>query len=548
MVEADTLQGLEFKWGQMKGRGGKKKDVQFYGSFKYDGVEYCLYDSVYLFKDGEPEPYIGKLIKIWEGGDKKKKVKVLWFFRPREISSFFGVEEASENELFLASGEGLGLCNINPLEAIAGKCNVVCISKDSRNPQPTDEKLQMADYIFRRTFDVGTYKVMDKIDDEIAGTDVKLLLNKMDNKRDAGTQKFDSERKEVSQNAGQNDATVNTTERNLFPKCAAVKTNGYRVVESPIPAAELDASSIKQNSYPTEKTASGLFITSGDLANANEIKENVSHRLPLVESEEKVKSASIELDNRPSKKAKLNSDYVDRSKKRMNPPRSNFDTSCKEAAAPAVSPDGGKYKLKHFKDSSGTEKRFSKKLKRYNETVVLSNGKLLKAPADQSHNDDCKSDGQDLEVAPRPDADRRKWFKGLPWDDQLRTAYEQGTLVLLQNLDPSYTKEEVKDIVWHGFKESCAAKMIQQRMFSSPYSGEAFVIFKKKDIAEKVVKRLDEGCLLLSNGREMLYLLHIVLSLIHMNMIWQWSGSYYKKDPTFFGRSCIGNRNRSREN
>ncbi|XP_062097242.1 protein ANTI-SILENCING 1 isoform X3 [Humulus lupulus] len=451
MVEADTLQGLEFKWGQMKGRGGKKKDVQFYGSFKYDGVEYCLYDSVYLFKDGEPEPYIGKLIKIWEGGDKKKKVKVLWFFRPREISSFFGVEEASENELFLASGEGLGLCNINPLEAIAGKCNVVCISKDSRNPQPTDEKLQMADYIFRRTFDVGTYKVMDKIDDEIAGTDVKLLLNKMDNKRDAGTQKFDSERKE--------------------------------------------------NSYPTEKTASGLFITSGDLANANEIKENVSHRLPLVESEEKVKSASIELDNRPSKKAKLNSDYVDRSKKRMNPPRSNFDTSCKEAAAPAVSPDGGKYKLKHFKDSSGTEKRFSKKLKRYNETVVLSNGKLLKAPADQSHNDDCKSDGQDLEVAPRPDADRRKWFKGLPWDDQLRTAYEQGTLVLLQNLDPSYTKEEVKDIVWHGFKESCAAKMIQQRMFSSPYSGEAFVIFKKKDIAEKVVKRLDEGCLLLSNGR-----------------------------------------------
>ena len=69
-------------------------------------------------------------------------------------------------------------------EAIAGKCNVVCISKDSRNPQPTDEELQMADYVFRRTFDVGTCKIMDKMDDEIAGIDVKLLINKMDAKKE----------------------------------------------------------------------------------------------------------------------------------------------------------------------------------------------------------------------------------------------------------------------------------------------------------------------------------------------------------------------------
>ncbi|XP_060963222.1 protein ANTI-SILENCING 1 isoform X2 [Cannabis sativa] len=452
MVEAEKLEGLEFKWGVMKKKGGKKKDVQFYGSFTYDGVEYFLYDSVYLFGEGEPDPHIGKLIKMWEGSDKKKKVKVLWFFRPREISRFLKMEEASENELLLASGEGRGLFNINPLEAISGKCNVVCVSKDSRNPQPTNEELQMADYIFCRTLDVGTCKVMDKIDDEIAGIDVKLLLNKMDNKKDAGTQKVGSERKE--------------------------------------------------NSYPSKKTASGLCITSANLANANEIKENVSHRKAcLVGSEEKVKNASVELDDRPSKKSKLNFEYVDGSKSSMGPPRSTFDTSCKEAALPGVSPDDGKYKSKHCKDSSGTEKSISKKLKSDCETVVLSNGMLLKAPADQSHNDDCKSDGQGLEVVPRPDTNRRKWFKGLPWDDQMRNAYEQGTLVLLQNLDPSYTKEEVKDIVWHGFKANCEAKMIQRRMISSPYSGQAFVIFKQKDIAERVVKKLDEGCLLLSNGR-----------------------------------------------
>lgn len=109
------IENLEFKWGKKRGIGGKKKDVRFYESFTYDGVEYILYDCVYMYKEGEPEPYIGKLIKIWENGDKSKKVKVLWFFRPCEILHYLGDEETLWNELFLASGEGVGLANINPL-------------------------------------------------------------------------------------------------------------------------------------------------------------------------------------------------------------------------------------------------------------------------------------------------------------------------------------------------------------------------------------------------------------------------------------------------
>lgn len=54
-------------------------------------------------------------------------------------------------------------------EAIAGKCNVVCIAKDVRNPQPSDEEIQMADFVFYRTFDVGKCKVVDKVDEKIAG-------------------------------------------------------------------------------------------------------------------------------------------------------------------------------------------------------------------------------------------------------------------------------------------------------------------------------------------------------------------------------------------
>lgn len=115
MVDGAEVESPEFKWGKKRGIGGKKRDVQFYESFTYDGVEYTLYDCVYLYKENEPEPYIGKLIKIWENADKSKKVKVLWFFRPCEILNFLGDDQPPENELFLASGEGVGLANVNAL-------------------------------------------------------------------------------------------------------------------------------------------------------------------------------------------------------------------------------------------------------------------------------------------------------------------------------------------------------------------------------------------------------------------------------------------------
>lgn len=110
----ENSEELEFRWLKKKGVGGKNKNVQFYESFVYDGVQYHLYDSVYMNKQGEP-PYIGKLVKIWETLDASKKVKVHWFFRPWEISNHLGDTPTLENELFLASGDGSGLANLNPL-------------------------------------------------------------------------------------------------------------------------------------------------------------------------------------------------------------------------------------------------------------------------------------------------------------------------------------------------------------------------------------------------------------------------------------------------
>ncbi|KAJ6382876.1 hypothetical protein OIU77_031326 [Salix suchowensis] len=388
MVEAKTVENIEFKWGKQRGVGGKKKDVKFYESFSYDGVEYALYDSVYMYKEGETEPYIGKLIKIWENADMTKKVKVLWFFCPREISYYLGDEKPPENELFLASGEGVGSTNVNPLEAIAGKCNVVCSSKDSRNPQSSDEELQEADFVFYRTFDVGNCRILDKIDDQIAGIEVKFLLNRV------GNQKFQ------------------WTESYL----------GEKVL--------------------IEEKVKGLQKVCHDSNGSN--SKSVAQTTPASEDKSK---PNITKD-----------------------PHENYSGLSKRPK-----PDEG--------------------------LTRLANGKFPEASLRQPSREGFKTNCQIQEVTRRPEADRSKWFKGLPWEERMQTAHEQGTLVLLQNLDPSYTSAEVEDIIWHAFKQSCTVKMIQRTALASPHSGQAFVIFQKREVAEMAVAKLDEGCLMLSNGR-----------------------------------------------
>ncbi|CAK8570144.1 unnamed protein product [Lathyrus sativus] len=172
---------LEFKWGKKRGKGGKKRDIQFYESFTLNGVDYALFDTVYLKNGAQPEPPIGKIIKIWEtAGEKARKIKIQRFVRPCEISNLLTGIKIYYNELFLACGDSdcTGPAIINPVESVAGKCNVVCISKDSRNPQPSDKAFRKAGFVFYRYFDFGQSKIVEEVDDKIAGIEVKHFFNK----------------------------------------------------------------------------------------------------------------------------------------------------------------------------------------------------------------------------------------------------------------------------------------------------------------------------------------------------------------------------------
>ncbi|XWS17746.1 hypothetical protein CRYUN_Cryun33cG0093800 [Craigia yunnanensis] len=564
MLEVSEIENLEFKWGKKRGIGGRKKDVQFYESFTYDGLEYTLYDSVYLHKEGEPSPYLGKLIKLWENPDKSKKVKVLWFFQPFEILNYLVVELAHPNEVFLGSGEGVGLANINPLEAIAGKCNVVCISKDSRNPQPSDEELQMADFVFYRTFDVLQCIILDKIDDKIAGIDVKFIFNQVGSLKPCSVNNFDVDDKHASGNAMETNGRVILSKLNasgnqipeddrqeeqkpvVGEKLVANdrQENGFNYkTDSSLKVEEnsdAKVSSVKPNFSPREKHVSGLGTETGELTKTNErpentsgdkigssgkVKENAELKVSLVKQEitsgekigsvgksfviqdkvdEKLKSIKdlSELDERPHKKAKLDSSVKasnDKNKNNVLKPNRDSEGNNSKPLVPYII--ASEDKSKRAIDPPGTAKNSSKKLKVDDKLTKPTNGKLPKESPAWPPNVGIKTGDRALEVISRPDSDRSKWFAELPWEERMQDAHEQGTLVLLQNLDPAYTSAEVEDIVCNVFKETCRAKIVQRTAYSSPHSGQALAIFKTSEVAEEVVRKLDEGCLLLANRR-----------------------------------------------
>lgn len=114
MVEDQVADYSSFKWGPKKGVGDINQNLQFYESFVYGGVEYNLFDCVYLYSN-RVDTDIGKLVEAYETPNHDKLIKLVWFYRPHDLRVYFKGYEPRWNEIFLASGEGPGLYNVNEL-------------------------------------------------------------------------------------------------------------------------------------------------------------------------------------------------------------------------------------------------------------------------------------------------------------------------------------------------------------------------------------------------------------------------------------------------
>ncbi|XP_057478472.1 protein ANTI-SILENCING 1-like isoform X2 [Actinidia eriantha] len=548
LMEVDKGENLEFNWGKKRGVGGNKKEVQFYESFTYDGVDYMLHDCVYMYKEGEPEPYIGKLIKIWENADKTKKVKVHWFFHPSEILNYFGDEEALQNEIFLASGEGVGVANVNPLEAIAGKCNVICISRDSRNPQPSEQELEMADCIFYRTFDVKHHTISDRMDDKVAGLegenptvefkaartdgiandlmetgseDVKGLLVErklLPGGKPVSSAALDSDAVATTSGQQENVPGVKTDSNKREPEKS--KLRDCRIVVKD--KAKFTNDSDTSDGKPAKKSMAGMKAL-GTTSALSERKLKLGFGKDILESDKGVKSGidAGALEDRPSKKPRIDSSVKPEKKENDGVQKLSISSNGNNADLAVTLTVGGKTKPEATflgPDKDRKQRTDEKKIK-------FSNGKLLKVSAQDYPSEDIKTEGDGFEVTRRPDVERSKWFRPLPWEERMKSAHEQGTLVHLSNLDPEYTSGEVEDIIWNAFKENCTARMVQRTAISNRHSGQAFIILKTRAAAERIIKELEDRCLMLPNGSP------IVGSSA--------SPLFQEKKSTFVGHLCI---------
>ncbi|CAK9176673.1 unnamed protein product [Ilex paraguariensis] len=160
-------------------------------------------------------------------------------------------------------------------------------------------------------------------------------------------------------------------------------------------------------------------------------------------------------------------------------------------------------RLSHHKEKSlDAQISFSEKSKLLKGVKFEKASKIPHKEMDQfEQHEGLKAGIHIVEVTRRANADTSKWFKQQPWEERLQRAQDKGSLVLLENLDPSYTSSEVEGIVWHAFKEKVSAKMIQRSSFSSPHSGQAFIIFRTKDAAEVAISDLTKKCLMVGNER-----------------------------------------------
>ncbi|CAH2073046.1 unnamed protein product [Thlaspi arvense] len=560
MGEPTGAKDLEFKWGKKRGIGGVKKDVQFYESFTFDGDEYCLYDCVLVADPSEPdsdELFIGMIIKIWEKCNKRAKtprhVKLLWFYKPSEISPDIleGVPDILANELFLASGEGLGVANISQL--------------DKRNPQPTDEEIKSANFVFRRAFDVGTCKVVDTIDDKVAGVDVQFIFNRADSKKEAtalqkvearingnldslkpngllacgsvrtaedkpiessdcrenscgrkegkekGHNQLATEKPTLAEERSNKDSGVQEGTGHNKHDSREASGSGGNHCDGKAQESEVKKQFTKQKAMPAEERYSNSCEASGSRVNHSNSKkaqvDDVKKQLTKQKSlpaEERLSKESNGLDDRPQKKQKLDGSVTVPNGRNTNilqkiSSDGKRDLECFKRPKDRVPGDEVSHEKPSFakknrdlgvsvsegKDAkTATEKGLSKK--------PSFDGKLLKRAEDKMLADDYEKNYQVIEVRPKPEA---------PWEESVREAEKEEKLVLLQNLDPTYTSDEVQDIVYSALNEQCTARMIERTSYTISHIGQALVIFNSREAAERAIVRLDEGCLLLSNGR-----------------------------------------------
>ncbi|GFS35395.1 hypothetical protein Acr_00g0039550 [Actinidia rufa] len=360
-------------------------------------------------------------------------------------------------------------------DAIAGKCNVICISRDSRNPQPLEQELEMADYIFYRTFDVKHHTISDRMDDKVAGLEVKFIFNRKESKQTSNVPKMDSDKKAEAVACNQ---TLPLSGENPTVEFKAARTDGIAndlmetgsedvkglLVEQkflpggkPVSSVALDSDAVattsgQQGIVPGVKTDSNKrepeksklrdcrvvvkdkakFTNDSDTSDRKPAKKSMAgmkalgttsapseRKLKLgfgkdiLESDKGVKSGidADALEDRPSKKPRIDSSVKPEKKKNDGVQKLSINSDRNNADLAVTLTVGGKTKPEAT--FLGPDK--DRKQRTDEKMIKFSNGKLLKVSAQDSPSEDIKTEGDGFEVTRRPDALAVGWIGGELW-------------------------------------------------------------------------------------------------------------------------------------
>ncbi|XP_026434123.1 protein ANTI-SILENCING 1-like isoform X2 [Papaver somniferum] len=453
----------------------------------------------------------------------QRKVKIVWFFRPSEVQKWLRERKVAflVHEIFLASGEGIGVANINPVEAIVGKCYVVCTSKDIRNPQPSKEERRKAEFVFSRAFDVIECTFLDKLNNIISGIKVEHFFNS----KECSALSGDQEQKEVenpkSSGSEKDDLQAPIV---LGGEDTKLKSQGVLYHSGSLRSTSFEETVKLGGSTKPKMRCKYVGALSGFHASHDRtIDRGISSNECL---RKRAKLAGKEAASKPAGEKGTKDERVILSKR-----PTKFED---RGAAPELAQEEGRNTDAQYlsikereKDSARNDRRLSsattteKKLdlsersegaidlvgqrnwlsstlNRNDKETLLSNKEASEAPQQK------KMIKSDCHTAEAQKIDKTKWFKEFTWKDKMDCARTKGTLVLLQNLDPSYSAAEIEEIILTYLKVRCTAKVSQQSKFTGSHNGQALLIFQTEEKAAMVIKQLRDRCLMLPNGRPLI--------------------------------------------
>ncbi|THG03919.1 hypothetical protein TEA_007929 [Camellia sinensis var. sinensis] len=379
-----------------------------------------------------------------------------------------GLRESGLKSVWRLRLDAQGSKSIIDIEAIVGKCNVVCTSKDNRNPQASEEELLMADYIFYRTFDVGSCTISHSFVDVIAGINVKHFFNK------------EKGQKLITMEHGAN--------LNEKSRCSSsfLKVEGVTAVRNPVKDGKTDI-----GAKPTAaKVSAELKIPAAMRNPVKDERTDISAKPAAKASAElKIPAASL------SKQSRFRDENI------VARPKTFIG---KVGAGDAQVAD--KAEMQHSDNLSTTNLSDISPLKKRKVQCIVG---LKDDPAKLS---DTLPRLPDIRVksvdAVDPVIKNSELSKGVNFHEKARkisdtsvAQHEQDKGIKTDSQILEVTRKPGEDLVWHAFKANVNAKMVQCSSFSSPHYGQAIVIFKSKDAAELALTELNRKCLMLTNGR-----------------------------------------------